>query len=88
MVLGAAEAFTAERFADPYDVHVLGTQRANRAALPKMREQGSGLLVGIGSSSSRGGCPPFLTPYFAAKAAMDALAVSYAAEVRRSAPTP
>ncbi|GAB1332198.1 SDR family NAD(P)-dependent oxidoreductase [Streptomyces sennicomposti] len=81
MVLGAAEAFTAEQFADLYDVNVLGTQRVNRAALPKMREQGSGLLVWIGSSSTRGGCPPFLAPYFAAKAAMDALAVSYAAEV-------
>ncbi|MEU9095284.1 SDR family NAD(P)-dependent oxidoreductase [Streptomyces sp. NPDC048428] len=81
MVLGAAEAFTAEQFADLYDVNVLGTQRVNRAALPKLREQGSGLLVWIGSSSTRGGCPPFLAPYFAAKAATDALAVSYAAEV-------
>jgi NAD(P)-dependent dehydrogenase (short-subunit alcohol dehydrogenase family) len=81
MVLGAAEAFTAEQLAELYDVNVLGTQRVNRAALPKLREQGSGLLVWIGSSSTRGGCPPFLAPYFAAKAAMDALAVSYAAEV-------
>ncbi|MBO8203197.1 SDR family oxidoreductase [Streptomyces smyrnaeus] len=81
MVLGAAEAFTAEQFADLYDVNVLGTQRVNRAALPKLRERGSGLLVWIGSSSTRGGCPPFLAPYFAAKAAMDAVAVSYAAEV-------
>ena len=81
MVLGAAEAFTTEQFADLYDVNVLGTQRVNRAALPKLREQGSGLLVWIGSSSTRGGCPPFLAPYFAAKAVMDALAVSYAAEV-------
>ena len=81
MVLGAAEAFTAEQFADLYDVNVLGTQRVNRAALPKLRERGSGLLVWIGSSSTRGGCPPFLAPYFAAKAALDALAVSYAAEV-------
>ncbi|MEV6543944.1 SDR family NAD(P)-dependent oxidoreductase [Streptomyces sp. NPDC051665] len=81
MVLGAAEAFTPEQFADLYDVNVLGAQRVNRAALPRLREQGSGLLVWIGSSSTRGGCPPFLAPYFAAKAAMDALAVSYAAEV-------
>ncbi|WNF01162.1 SDR family oxidoreductase [Streptomyces luomodiensis] len=81
MVLGAAEAFTTEQLADLYDVNVLGTQRVNRAALPTLRAQGSGLLVWIGSSSTRGGCPPFLAPYFAAKAAMDALAVSYAAEV-------
>ncbi|MEU8718516.1 SDR family NAD(P)-dependent oxidoreductase [Streptomyces sp. NPDC048663] len=81
MVLGAAEAFTPKQLADLYDVNVLGTQRVNRAALPTLREQGSGLLLWIGSSSTRGGCPPFLGPYFAAKAAMDALAVSYAAEV-------
>jgi NAD(P)-dependent dehydrogenase (short-subunit alcohol dehydrogenase family) len=81
MILGAAEAFTPEQFADLYDVNVLGTQRVSRAALPKLREQGSGLLIRIGSSSTRGGCLPFLAPYFAAKAAMDALAVSSAAEV-------
>ncbi|GDY67960.1 hypothetical protein SAV14893_073530 [Streptomyces avermitilis] len=66
-----------------YDTNVLGTQRVNRAALPHLRRQGQGHLVWIGSSSTRGGCPPFLAPYFAAKAAMDALAVSYAAEVVR-----
>lgn len=83
MVLGPAEAFTAEQVADVYDVNVLGAQRVNRAALPSMRRQGEGLLVWVGSSSSRGGCPPFLAPYFAAKAAMDALAVSYAGELIR-----
>jgi NAD(P)-dependent dehydrogenase (short-subunit alcohol dehydrogenase family) len=83
MVLGPAEAFTPEQLADLYDVNVLGTQRVNRAALPHLRAQGSGLLVWVGSSSTRGGTPPFLAPYFAAKAAMDALAVSYAAEIIR-----
>ena len=83
MVLGPAEAFTPEQYAHLFDVNVLGTQRVNRAALPHLRAQGSGLLVWVGSSSTRGGCPPFLAPYFAAKAAMDALAVSYAAEVIR-----
>ena len=37
----------------------------------------------VSSSSVRGGTPPYLAPYFAAKAAMDALAVSYAAELVR-----
>jgi NAD(P)-dependent dehydrogenase (short-subunit alcohol dehydrogenase family) len=83
MVLGPAEAFTPEQLADVYDTNVLGTQRVNRAALPLMRRQGHGHLVWIGSSSTRGGTPPFLAPYFAAKAAMDALAVSYAAELIR-----
>ena len=83
MVLGAAEAFTPRQYADVYDVNVLGTQRVNRAALPFLRSQGSGLVVWVGSSSTRGGCPPFLAPYFGAKAAMDAIAVSYAGELIR-----
>ncbi len=61
----------------------VGTQRVNRAALPHLRAQGHGLLLWVGSSSTRGGTPPYLAPYFAAKAAMDALAVSYAAELAR-----
>ncbi|WP_406397409.1 SDR family NAD(P)-dependent oxidoreductase [Streptomyces sp. NBC_00879] len=83
MATGPAEAFTPDQLAVLYDINVLGTQRVNRAALPHLRAQGHGLLVWIGSSSTRGGCPPFVGPYFAAKAAMDALAVSYAAEVLR-----
>jgi NAD(P)-dependent dehydrogenase (short-subunit alcohol dehydrogenase family) len=83
MVFGPAEAFTPDEFIAQYDVNVLGAQRVNRAALPHLRGQGKGLLVWVGSSSTRGGTPPFLAPYFAAKAAMDALAVSYASELAR-----
>jgi NAD(P)-dependent dehydrogenase (short-subunit alcohol dehydrogenase family) len=83
MVFGPAEAFTPEQLAQQYDINVLGTQRINRAVLPHMRRQGRGLLVWVGSSSTRGGTPPFLAPYLAAKAAMDALAASYAAELSR-----
>lgn len=83
MMFGPAEAFTPEQFAQQYDVNVLGTQRVNRAALPHMRKQGEGLLVWVSSSSSAGGTPPYLSPYFAAKAAMDSLAVLYARELAR-----
>ena len=83
MVLGPAEAFTPEQLAAVYDTNVLSTQRVNRAVLPHLRAQGDGLVVWVGSSSSRGGTPPYLAPYFAAKAAEDALAVSYAAELAR-----
>ncbi|GAU86927.1 short-chain dehydrogenase/reductase SDR [Bosea sp. BIWAKO-01] len=81
MVFGPAEAFTPDQFIQQYDVNVLGAQRVNRAALPHLRGQREGLLVWVGSSSTRGGTPPFLSPYFAAKAAMDALAVSYSTEL-------
>ena len=83
MVYGPLEAFTPEQLMQQYDVNVLGTQRLNRAALPHMRERGRGLLVWVGSTSTRGGTPPYLGPYFAAKAGMDAIAVSYAGELAR-----
>jgi NAD(P)-dependent dehydrogenase (short-subunit alcohol dehydrogenase family) len=83
MVLGAAEAFTPEQYASVFDVNVLGAQRVNRAVLPHLRAQRHGLVVWVGSSSTRGGCPPFLAPYFGAKAALDAIAVSYAGELIR-----
>jgi NAD(P)-dependent dehydrogenase (short-subunit alcohol dehydrogenase family) len=83
MSFGPAEAFTAEQFALLYDINVLGAQRVNRAALPHMRAQKQGLLVWVSSSSTAGGTPPYLAPYFAAKAAMDAMAVQYARELAR-----
>ncbi len=83
IVTGPAEAFTPEQIAELYDTNVLGTQRLNRAALPHLRAQGQGFVLWIGSTSTRGGTPPYLAPYFAAKAGMDAMAVSYAAELAR-----
>ncbi|TCR91761.1 SDR family oxidoreductase [Rhizobium sp. BK376] len=83
MSFGPAEAFTSEQYAELFDINVLSTQRINRAALPFMRKAGKGLVVWVSSSSTRGGTPPYLAPYFAAKAAMDSLAVSYASELNR-----
>src|SRR6266403_200106 len=83
MVFGPAEAFTPDQLAELYDINVLSTQRVNRSALPQLRKQGQGLVVWVSSTSTRGGTPPYLAPYFAAKAAMDALAVSYAGELAR-----
>ncbi|MEG3629634.1 SDR family oxidoreductase [Streptomyces poriticola] len=83
MVTGPSEAFTPEQLAELYDVNVLSTQRVNRAALPSMRKAGRGLVIWVSSTSVKGGTPPYLAPYFAAKAAMDSLAVSYAGELAR-----
>jgi NAD(P)-dependent dehydrogenase (short-subunit alcohol dehydrogenase family) len=83
MSFGPAEAFTPEQFSQLFDINVLSTQRVNRAALPQLRKQGKGLVVWVSSSSTRGGTPPYLSPYFAAKAAMDSLAVSYSTELAR-----
>jgi NAD(P)-dependent dehydrogenase (short-subunit alcohol dehydrogenase family) len=81
MVFGPAEAFTPDQLAELYNMNVLSTQRVNCAALPVLRRQGKGLVVWLGSSSTRGAMPPYLGPYFAAIAAMDALALSYAGEL-------
>ena len=81
MMYGPAEAFTPEQLAQQYDTNVLSTQRVNRAVLPHMRAARAGLVVWNSSSSVAGGTPPYLGPYFAAKAGMDALAVIYAREL-------
>lgn len=80
LMVGFAEAFTAEEIAHLMDVNVLGMQRVNRAVLPHLRSQGEGLLVYIGSTTSVV-LPPFLAPYVASKAAFDALARTTAYEV-------
>lgn len=83
MTFGPLEAFTPEQIAELYDTNVVGTQRVNREVLPVMRKQGSGLLIWNSSSSAAGGSPPYLGPYFAAKAGMDSLAVAYSYELTR-----
>lgn len=83
MVFGPSEAFTVDQFMQQFDVNVMSAQRVNRTALPYLRKQRQGLLLWVSSSSTRGGTPPWLGPYFAAKAAMDSLAVTYAGEVAR-----
>ena len=83
IVYGPTEALTSEQLAELYDTNVLSTQRVNRAALPQLRKQGQGLLVWVSSSSAHGGSVPFLGAYASSKAALDALALSYAAELAR-----
>lgn len=81
MNYGPAESFTPEQYLRLYDVNVVGCQRLNLAVLPYMRSQRRGHLIWISSSSVYGGKSPYLAGYFAAKAAMDSLAQSYAREL-------
>lgn len=83
LVVGPGEAFTPEEMMKVLDSNFLGAQRVNRAALPRLRAQQRGLLLWIGSTTTRGGFPPFLGPYAAAKAAMDSMAVSMSYELAR-----
>jgi NAD(P)-dependent dehydrogenase (short-subunit alcohol dehydrogenase family) len=83
LVVGPTEAFTAEEVAQVLDTNFVGAHRVLRAALPRLRAQEAGLLLWISSTTTKGGFPPFLGPYGAAKAAMDSLAVSLSYEVAR-----
>ena len=83
MGFGSSEAFTPEQLAQLYDTNLLSTQRVNRAALTHFRKQRKGLVDWVSSSGTHGGTPPYLAPYFAAKAAMDSLAVSCASQLAR-----
>lgn len=80
LYVGYMEAFTAGDIAHLLDINVLGAHRVNRAALPHMRERGSGTLLYVGSTIPIT-TPPFLGPYVASKAAFDALAVTTSYEV-------
>ena len=83
LVIGPTEAFTPEEMTRVFDTNVLGAQRVNRAALPVLRGQESGLLLWVGSTTTRGGHPPFMGPYAAAKAALDSIAVTLSYELAR-----
>lgn len=83
LVVGPTEAFTPEEIVKVFDTNVLGAQRVNRAVLPYLRRQESGLMLWISSTTTKGGFPPFMGPYGAAKAAMDSLAVTLAYEIAR-----
>jgi len=81
-VLGIQECFTPEDWRQIFEINVFGVQRLNRAVLPAMRAQGSGLLIHISSLIGRMALP-FFGPYVASKWALEALAENYRAELSR-----
>ncbi|RDK07203.1 SDR family oxidoreductase [Cupriavidus lacunae] len=83
LVVGPTEAFTPEEMMRVFDTNLFGAQRVNRAVLPYMRGREAGLMLWISSTTTKGGFPPFMGPYGAAKAAMDSLAVTLAYEIAR-----
>ena len=54
---GPAEEMLAEEAADQVQTNLLGTMRTCRAVLPSMREQGSGLIINVGSLAGRWAFP-------------------------------
>jgi len=77
---GPLEAFTLEQVRQQFETNVFSVLRVNRAVLPQMREQGSGLLLQIGSIAGRLGLP-YLGLYGATKFALEGLTESYRYEL-------
>jgi NAD(P)-dependent dehydrogenase (short-subunit alcohol dehydrogenase family) len=73
---GPLEAFTLEQVRQQFETNVFSVLRVNRAVLPQMRKQGSGLLLQIGSIAGRLGLP-YLGLYGATKFALEGLTESY-----------
>ncbi len=77
---GPLEAFTLEQVRQQFETNVFSVLRVNRAVLPQMREQGSGLLLQIGSIAGRLALP-FQGLYGATKFALEGLTESYRYEL-------
>ena len=75
-ISGLAEAVTTEQAQTIMDTNFFGSVRVNRAALPYMRRQRSGLLLHISSGAGRVVIPSFGL-YCASKFALEALAETY-----------
>ncbi len=77
---GFLEGFTSEQVKMMFDVNTIGPLRVNRAVLPHMRENKSGLLIHITSATGRLYIPG-LNLYSGAKYALEALVESYSHEL-------
>jgi NAD(P)-dependent dehydrogenase (short-subunit alcohol dehydrogenase family) len=75
-LIGLAEAVTTEQAQQIMDTNFFGSVRVNRAVLPHMRRQRSGLLLHISSGAGRVIFPAFGL-YCATKFALEALAEAY-----------
>ena len=80
---GLTETFTPALAQQQFDVNVFGVLRVNRAFLPAMRAQRSGLVIYVSSVVGRFNIP-FAGIYTASKHAIEALAESSAYELRPS----
>ena len=79
-LMGVTEAVTVEQAQRIMDTNFLGVVRMNRAVLPQMRRQKSGLLVHISSGAGRI-VVPSMGFYCASKWALEALAEEYRYEL-------
>jgi NAD(P)-dependent dehydrogenase (short-subunit alcohol dehydrogenase family) len=77
---GPLEAFTSPQILQQFETNVFSVLRVNRAVLPQMRQQASGLLLQIGSIAGRLALP-YLGLYGATKFTLEGLTASYREEL-------
>lgn len=80
-LMGLLECATVEQARKVFETNVFGAMRVNRAVLPSMRARNSGLLIHISSSLGRL-IIPYVGVYTASKFALEALAETYAYELK------
>lgn len=78
--MGLLEAFSLDEVRASFETVAFGPLRVDKAVLPTMRRQGSGLLIHVSSSGGRI-IIPFASPYTAGKAALEAFAEDFAFEL-------
>jgi NAD(P)-dependent dehydrogenase (short-subunit alcohol dehydrogenase family) len=71
--VGILEGYTIDQVRDIFETNAFGALQVDKAVLPSMRAQGSGLLVHVSSSTGRV-VVPFVAPYSAAKMALEGFA--------------
>lgn len=79
--MGVNEAFTDKNVEDIFQINVFGSHRLIKSVLPFMRKQSEGLIIQISSVVAKNPLP-YAGVYSSSKAAIDALALTYAYELR------
>jgi NAD(P)-dependent dehydrogenase (short-subunit alcohol dehydrogenase family) len=83
LIWGLSETLSTKQLEQIFQVNVFGADRMNKAVLPYMRLQNSGLLIQLSSGLSRLHLP-YLGAYSATKAAIDTLAETLHYELRET----
>lgn len=78
--IGSVEEFPVSEWKALFETNVFGVIRCTQAALPAMREQGSGHIINVSSMAGRTAIPMF-GAYSSSKWAVEALTESMASEV-------
>ncbi len=80
-LVATVEEVTEEEMLSQFDVNVFGVMRMCKAVIPKMRVQGSGVIINISSFLGKIGLP-LLTSYNASKYAVEGITDSLRYELR------